>query len=181
MGQRSFDANLKLGRLGEELVCGWFRSRGWGTIPSYEYTGKNGTKAPRLMFRNHGLVLPDMDLARSGQRVWAELKTYKETASNRVHGIQVHGFERRLYEDYLSVELETGCKVVLFVLQYGDGKLLVAGLSALTVYPCLCKGCRAGSGFCSARIKRGVYFDQEEFRVIHRFEPSELVEIREAA
>ena len=71
----SFDEKLELGRLGEDLVTGWFKSKGFGVIPSSEFTGKNNDKAPRLHFEARSFVTPDLDVCRNGARYWGEVKT----------------------------------------------------------------------------------------------------------
>lgn len=34
------------GRSGELIVARWFQERGWYVIPSYDYSGEDGNKAP---------------------------------------------------------------------------------------------------------------------------------------
>lgn len=175
---KSFDANLELGRMGERLVSTWIQSKGYGVIPSYDYTGKENNKAPKLMFAESGFVVPDLDIAFRGRRFWVEVKTYYHAPLNRKHGINVHGIPRRLYEDYLQVERSTGCLVYLAVLEISTGYLLRLELADAKTYPCQCKSCTTNTGTCSADVKRGYYFNRDDFKHVNTFSDPEMEELR---
>src|SRR5690606_40649353 len=68
---------FRRGRNGERLVAELLQSRGWYVIPSYDYSGEDGDKPPRLQGAVDAFPLPDLDVARDGQRRWAEVKTKK--------------------------------------------------------------------------------------------------------
>ena len=175
---KSFEEHLELGRLGERMVSTWVQSQGYGVIPSYNYTGDGNDKAPKLMFSDAGFVVPDLDVAFRGKRFWVEVKTYYYAPRNRKHGINVHGITRRLYEDYLQVERSTGCLVYLVVLEISTGKLLRLELAEAKTYPCQCKSCSANTGDCTADVKRGCYFNRDDFKCINTFSDPEMEEVR---
>ena len=50
------------------------QARGWHVIPSYDYSGEDGCKAPRMQGVDSWFTLPDLDIARNGKRFWVEVK-----------------------------------------------------------------------------------------------------------
>jgi hypothetical protein len=172
----AFESQLRLGRMGELLVSGFLKGRGCGVLPSYDYTGSDGNKAPRLMFQVERLVVPDLDTAKDGARKWVEVKTHWHAPENRFHGICVHGIKRRHRDDYLAVEKHTGCPVFLAVVEVATAELLVARLAALKTYHCLCPGCRPRK---DSRPGHLVYFNRADFTVWHRFADSAIAPLRD--
>lgn len=176
-----FAASLSLGRLGEAIVVAWLQRTGWGVIPSYDFTGSDGSKAPRLLFESRGLVVPDVDCCRAGVRRWVEVKTYHHAHPNRILGDRVHGFPGRLLDSYLAVERESGTPVWLFVLEVQTGDLMAARLASLRAHPCQCGPCRGNRpDACGAPLRRGVYFKRSELSRVHSFADDELVGLRTA-
>lgn len=164
---------------GEMIVAAWLKFRGNGIIPSYDYTGTNGDKAPRLVFQSGGLVIPDLDVCHNGNRAWFEVKTYHGPAENKRHNCLVHGVEKRLYDDYLKVEKETGSTVYIVILEYKSGELLIARLRKIeTLWPCQCSACAANKPQrCQGiGIKRGIYWPRSEMVLWHKF-PQETMKI----
>lgn len=174
-----FQAARDLGRIGEELAEWWFQTKGWGSIPVYDYSGLANDKAPKLMFETRGVVVPDLDIMQNGRRKWCEVKTYHHAHRNDRHKCLVHGIEKRLFDHYLDVQEESGCEVLLAVLEVSTGDLLVRSLNRLvTRLPCQC-GCDLNPRNCRTRIKAGVYFPRREFDVVHTFtNESRFVELR---
>lgn len=179
----AFQRALSLGNMGEKLVCRYLRSTGCGVVPSYEFAGKDGQKAPRLMFESKGFAIPDLDVCKAGTRSWIEIKTYHGPAPNYRHGFLVHGIPKRLASDYAAVEFETGTAVFVAILELDSGALLVARLSTLakSFIGCQCTACSNGAEHrCSAKIKRGVYWPREKMKQWHVFTREELDPIRAA-
>lgn len=176
---RDFDRQRALGRLGERLVSRYLQSAGYGVLPSYDYSGEGDNKAPRLEFLEYGLVVPDLDCARAGSRVWLEVKTYERAHPNRSRGIRVHGILRRHYQHYLQVEEATGNPAWLLILEVESGVLLAGKISLLPWLACQCGGCRGGQ---RCRVPHGpqVYVDRRELRRIHTFPPAAMLPIRRA-
>jgi len=171
-----FTASIARGRIAEHIVARWLRDRGWSIVPSYDYTGSDGGKAPRMTGRDRSHVIPDLDVARSGTRMWCEVKAYQRAVINRQHQLLVHGIKGAHYHDYLSVERETGTRVYIMIIELDSGVLLGAPLATLTTWPCLCEGCRSGR-FCRAPISRGVYWSREQMVEVHRFPAGELSDL----
>ena len=181
MREADFLAHVEFGRIGERLVVDWLQANGYGVIPSYEYTGKDGAKAPRLMFQDRGLVIPDIDACKSARRSWLEIKTYHGPATNARRSVLVHGIPARLARDYAAVERETGTPVFILVLELDVGALRSARLASLSLWPCTCPPCeRRGPGPCHARIKEGVYWARDSMLRLHRFSDRDLLAVRAA-
>lgn len=106
---------FRRGRSGEQLVAELLMKRGWFVIPSYDYSGEDGNKAPKMQGKDVAYVIPDLDIGKSGLRRWAEVKTKKEPTLYRKTNTMEHGIPIRHLRHYQQVERETGCEVWLFV------------------------------------------------------------------
>lgn len=122
---------FKRGRSGERLVASIVQSRGWFVISSYDYSGEDDNKPPRMQGASAAMAIPDLDLARSGQRRWAEVKTKKSATLHRKTARWEHGIGLRLFNDYRRVEEETGTEVWLFVFEENTKIVLCATLNHL--------------------------------------------------
>lgn len=103
------------GRNGERIIADLLMARGWYVIPSYDYSGEDGNKAPKMQGARSAFVLPDLDVIRQGKRFWCEVKTKKEPTYTRMLDRLEHGIPLRHYQHYRLVEEETGCFVWLFI------------------------------------------------------------------
>lgn len=121
------------GREVEKLVAGLLQQRGWYVIPSYDYSGKDDDKAPRMTGQAQCWMIPDLDVAKGGRRIWVEVKA--KAASTYHRGLQrwEHGIPLRQFEHYRSVEYETGCLVFLAIYEEDTCCLLTAQLRLLPV------------------------------------------------
>lgn len=157
MRLRDTDA-FQRGRTGERLVADLLRRAGWYVIPSYDYTGEEGDKAPRLSGLREGFVVPDLDAARRGTRIWVEVKTKAAATYHRVGRRYEHGIPRRHFLAYRQVQAITGCPVWLFVVEEATGVVLCARLDDLA------GRCRVYTG---AKMDRGgmVFFPRDAFAV----------------
>jgi hypothetical protein len=183
LGSASFEQALSHGNLGEVVVSDFLKSSGAGVIASYDYSGADN-KAPRLMFKSKGLVLPDLDVCKEGTRFWLEVKTYHGPAHNRKHNTLVHGITRRLFDQYAEVSTQTGTPVFVAIVELDSGALLVADLKKLSpLWPCQCGGCKTEHGMCwvkSPGIKRGVYWARDLMVPKHMFAAAQIAHIRAA-
>jgi hypothetical protein len=177
----SFQDQLALGRLGEKLVSRWLRGHGWYVVPSYDFTGSDGSRAPCMANGEQSYVIPDLDVSRDGDRLWLEVKTYAHAAPNRRLGQLVHGIKRKHHEHYLAVQKETGSPAHLGVLEIETGALLTARLDQLTAHACMCSACRSCQpSHCMAPVSDSVYFARDAFAVVHTFSDAEMRELRQA-
>lgn len=115
---------FKMGRTGEKLVAGLLRDRGWYVIPSYDYSGEDGNKPPRLEGSSDAFPIPDLDVAKRGARRWAEVKTKSAASYTRMTRQLEHGISARHCAAYQKVQKITGCEVWLFVLEQDTGDVL---------------------------------------------------------
>jgi hypothetical protein len=113
------------GRTGERIVATWLQHRGWFVIPSYDYSGEDGEKAPKMHGQREAFVLPDLDVCKAGTRRWAEVKTKAAPTFTRITGRFEHGIPLRHYNEYQRVQRETGCHVYLFIVEE-DTQIVIA-------------------------------------------------------
>jgi hypothetical protein len=118
-----------LGRNGEQLVVAWLTQRGWFVIPSYDYSGTERDKAPKLQGLGEGFPVPDLDVCRAGDRRWIEVKTKSAPDFTRKTGRFEHGIEH--YDDYLRVAFETGTEAWLAIFELKTRELLAQSFAKL--------------------------------------------------
>ena len=160
---------FKRGRSGECVFAGWFRQRGCFVIPSYDYSGEDGDKAPKMDDANLSLVIPDLDVAKAGTRWWVEVKTKWKADFYRKGRRLEHGISKRHYEHYLRVQRESGTPVWLCIYEERDGYLLGARLDDLGPYGREYRGSKMGwDGM--------IFWPRERFKVFGKVAPA-----REAA
>lgn len=109
----------------------WLKDRGWYVVPSYDYSGSAGDKAPRLMGKREGFAVPDLDIAKAGKRMWVEVKVKSGPTLHRLSGTYEHGISRRLFNGYQRVETITGCQVWMMVIEEVGMGLLGRALADL--------------------------------------------------
>lgn len=154
---------FRFGQIGERLVVRWIKAHGFLVIPSYDYSGEGGDKAPRLKGISSEYAIPDLDVALGGKRFWIEVKAKTEASWTHLTQRYEHGFSGRLYKDYLRVAEETGTPVLLFIVERKTSDLLTQNLAAL------------GEPRMSAIYGQGmVYWPRDGFRVIHTFTEEEI-------
>lgn len=157
------------GRNGERIIARWLQARGWYVIPSYDYSGEDGNKAPKLQGLRCGYPVPDLDIACKGKRLWAEVKTKTEPTLFRLLDRLEHGIEHRHFIAYHEVQEITGCQVWLFIYEERAGVVLSAALDDLS------KRARWGSPSSRSTARyRGsamVYFPRDAFRLVAQLGP----------
>lgn len=124
------------GRAAELRVSRWLQERGWYVIPSYDYSGADGDKAPRLQGIKRGHAVPDLDVASGGKRKWVEVKS-KDHANPRHDAywgrceVPEHGVDHGNYLDYLEVKRITGDDVWIAIYEEDTAILLMAEIDTL--------------------------------------------------
>ena len=139
----------RLGHTGELIIANLLKKRGWYIIPSYDYSGDDGNKAPRMQGAMDSFVLPDLDVCKDGKRKWAEVKTKTEATFTRKTNRFEHGLPTRHFDDYKKIQEITGCKVWLFVYENVTGEVLYQSIDKLEVNKRIYEGnkmSRGGSG-----------------------------------
>jgi hypothetical protein len=119
------------GREAEQRVAAWLQGRGWYIIPSYDYSGEHGDKAPKIQGAAEGIVLPDLGIARAGQMKWAEVKAKAGPTFTVTTHTYDHGIGYRKWQHYRRVQQETGCHVWLFIVEECTQLLLAESLDKL--------------------------------------------------
>ena len=125
---------FKRGHTAELIVADWLKRRDCYVIPSYDYAGENGDKAPRLQGLWTGYPVPDLDVSKKGNRFWVEVKSkgYSPVWDNAPGGPQhTHGIELRLLEHYRTVQLISGSPCWLFIYEEDTSWLLSQALHVL--------------------------------------------------
>src|ERR1700686_3532637 len=121
------------GREAEQMVAGILQRRGWFVIPSYDYSGEHGDKAPKIQGAHEGIVLPDLGVAGKGIMKWAEVKAKAHADFTLLTHTYDHGIGLRKWAHYRRVQRETGCQVWLFLFEEDRQLLLIESLDRLGV------------------------------------------------
>jgi hypothetical protein len=169
------------GRAGEQAVVGWLQKWGWYVIPSYDYSGENGDKAPKLEGIRDRFPVPDLDVAMKGKRRWVEVKT-KKAASWGIVGQQwEHGIEH--YKDYIRVAKETGTEAWLAILEtdtVSTSDLFgVAGTVLMQSFTQLGQPRTSGMRH-GARTKPMAYFPRDSFKLVTNLRAEYLLALENA-
>jgi hypothetical protein len=128
----NFQQSLEMGRTGERQIATALESSGWWVIPSYDYTGRDGDKAPKMRRLHDCVVVPDLDCCRNGERVWVEVKTKSEIGHCRMlKNLETHGIDLKHWISYRKIQGETGCRVFLVIRELCTGKNLGASIDDL--------------------------------------------------
>lgn len=107
----------------------WLQMRGWYVIPSYDYSGEGGAKAPKLQGLKAAFPVPDLDVCRFGVRRWVEVKTKEAADFTYKTGRFEHGIEH--FDDYVRVAEETGTGAWLAIYELSTKALLLQSFAKL--------------------------------------------------
>lgn len=149
------------GAAAEKRVAEWLQVRGWHVIPSYDFAGSNGDKAPKLQGFRQGHPVPDLDVARGGIRKWIEVKSKGYSPFWRKGGYHTHGIDLPLWQHYQTVEVITGTECWLAIYEEDTRCLLCQSLRNLG------EPDSKGNDTCGKPV---VYWRREKFRHLHTFE-----------
>ena len=149
-------AEFLRGRVAEQIVADFLRGRGWYVIPSYDYSGADGDKAPKIQGLHDGIVIPDLDIAKAGSRKWAEVKAKGHADFTLKTKTYDHGIGYRNWCHYKRAQEETGCYVWLFIIEEDTQILLAESLDVLG----------EGRRYEGAKMDRGgmVFWPRDLFR-----------------
>lgn len=160
-------AEFRRGRTGEQIVTGLLRAHGYYVVPSYDYSGEDGNKAPKLQGDGEAWPIPDLDVAKASRRHWVEVKTKRAPSFTYVTRRLEHGIPQRHFEAYQRVEEITGTPVWLAIVEEESGEVLIARLADIAAHARFYRG---------GRMDRGgmVFFPRDQFRLLDRVQPAEL-------
>lgn len=116
----------------QQMLAEYFRSQRVYVVPSYDYAGPDGDRAPMLATNGDKLILPDLDVAANGVRAWVEIKAKDHAWRHNKCRRDEHGVDLRQFRHYQRVERETGTPVWLCVYERNTGAVLVTRIGALT-------------------------------------------------
>lgn len=148
----------KKGHNGEHIVADMLRDNGFYVIPSYDYSGEDGDKAPKLQGPLRSFVIPDLDVAAHGRRRWAEVKTKATPTEHRITKRVEHGIPLRHFRHYEDVAAITGNPVWLFVLEEDSGLVLYGSLRNLAKHKRIYEGHKMSRGGM-------VFFLRRDFKI----------------
>ncbi len=134
--QRDFKTQLKAGRVIEECVNKLLRDAGYYVIPSYDWSGPDGSKAPSVLAPKgwDNLVMPDLQTFDKGVQRWLEVKWKWWADYYRKHNVLVTGISQRLYEHYRAVQAATGAKVHLLFVHHKEAEMRGDAIDNLANY-----------------------------------------------
>lgn len=122
--QRGHTAELNIAELMTRL--------GWQVNPTYNYTGAEDNKAPRSLARGGPeYVLPDLQVWRSREMRWVEVKSKASANPRRVGNFLEHGIDKRHWDDYVAIDQTSGAPVYLCVFEENTGHILIATVAHL--------------------------------------------------
>ncbi len=122
---------FRIGRRGEQIVAAMLRELGFWVIPSYDYAGPDGDRAPSLQGRGGRVAVPDLDTARRGHRRWVEIKTKNAATYTYATRQLEQGIDWDAYERYLDVQEITGVEVWLAFYELDTQTVLYQSLDHL--------------------------------------------------
>lgn len=143
-----FAAQLARAREWEVAASEWLRTRGWYTLPTYDYSA-GGDKAPKLMAPTGlpDLVIPDLLTMNTEGRRWLEVKFKTHADLHRTSGELVTGISRRLLGHYRSVQKVTGTTVYVVFIHEKEEEVRGGTLAELdAAYSHVYDGDRMGPG-----------------------------------
>lgn len=132
----NFDAQLAAARVIEERVAELLRRAGIWVIPSYDWTGADGAKAPSVLAPRgwDDLVMPDLQTFHRGVQRWLEVKWKWWASYHRKLNQLETGISLRLYEHYRAIERVSGGDVYVLFVHHREGEMRGDSLKRLATY-----------------------------------------------
>lgn len=128
-----FDQQRERARRIEMALSLWLKRRGYKVLPTYDYSGQQDNKAPKLesLQPEHSLVVPDLFCIKRGRIRWVEVKLKSEAPMYRKLNRRQTGFSRRLWDHYNKVQEESGAEVILVFVHEKEREVRAARLDTL--------------------------------------------------
>lgn len=151
------------GRTGEHVVADFLKDLGYYVIPSYDYSGKEESKAPQLQGLIEQYVIPDLDVAKEGRRRWVEVKTKYDATYTRITHRYEHGLPLRHFRDYQTVQEITGTQAGIAIYEEVSNCILLAWIDDLAPHARYSDMKQNG-----VKKEAMVYFDRRLFKMLRQ-------------
>jgi len=120
----AFAKKIEVARQFEKALAAWFQTRfGAYILPTYDYSGLQEDKPPKLLAESESLVIPDLLICRRGKTTWVECKWKSSTALHRNTNTPTTGINLRHWEHYLRVRRVSGCDVVVMFIHIAEQEM----------------------------------------------------------
>lgn len=129
-----FEEQLAAARRWEIRTADWLReSRGYYVLPTYDYSGKDGDKAPRLVapIGERNLILPDILAMQAGRWLWLEVKWKTEATFHRNKRVWNTGIDSRLWNHYQQVQDVTRATVWVVFIHEKENEIRLGSIEEL--------------------------------------------------
>ncbi len=108
----------------EKALAAWFQHQfGAYILPTYDYSGLQDNKPPRLMGANDAFVIPDLLVTKSGRMTWVECKWKTHADLFRKTKTLCTGINARHWTHYQQVKKISGCDVVIMFLHIQEAEM----------------------------------------------------------
>lgn len=115
--QMNFEQSFQVGLIGESLIAGWLKSKGWNVLPVYEV--ENDNKGPRLFTPKTKLIAPDVFAFKANKMLFVEVKHKTAFSWYRKEGIWTTVIDLKNYLHYIEVSKLSSIPVWLLFLHRG--------------------------------------------------------------
>ena len=129
---QTFEEKVTEARTYERALSDWYQRKfGAHVLPTYDYSGLQENKAPKLICQNSGLVIPDLLVCGNGRTTWVECKWKTHADLHRKTGHLVTGVNARHFSHYQQVKTISGRCVYLMFLHVKEQEVRGAELDSL--------------------------------------------------
>jgi hypothetical protein len=128
----SFKDKKRIAQRSERLIARWLMSLGWYVLPSYNYSGEDDNKAPKLLRAgSKSFIVPDLLIAKDGVFRWVEVKTKTERNRYAIGRCWNTGFDSNHWCHYKEVARITGTEVWVAFVHAQDDEILYDSMANL--------------------------------------------------
>ena len=124
MNNTEFQNNLAEARKYEIALSKWLQKKfGFYVLPTYDYSGLQKNKAPKLSGMMNSFVIPDLLCFKPERKVWVECKWKSKAELYRKNNVYVTGIESRLFKQYQQVGKLSGIEVKIMFLHVAESEI----------------------------------------------------------
>lgn len=154
-----FRLKLEAARDVERGVAAILKASGWRILPTYDYSGGDGDKAPKLEAARarDSLVVPDLLGVKGGRCIWYEVKSKARASLTHITGRLETGIDRRHARHYAAVQRESGFPVWVVLVHRQERVLIAAALDDLRPLARVAKGMGGREGMVFFPFEHAVW------------------------